>query len=495
MIDSLQLFTGVSENDNYIDPFGNIKVLRVYWKSRRKIKRVKSYDQETGEATYAFYPETYIINKDLGEEEKIFWINEAWEGTKIGDKIYVNMRPRVVQYNRLSNPSRCHFGIVGTIYNINDNKPFSMVDMMKPYNYLYDAVHDRLNKAIAANWGKLLELDFASVPKGWDIEKWMYYARTAHIAVKDSFKEGNIGAATGKLAGAFAANSRGAIDAETGNYIQNQVNLLEFIKMEMSEVVGITKQREGQISNRETVGGVERATLQSSHITEWIFTLHDDLKKRALECLIETAKIALRGRSKKFRYILDDFSLAIMDIPGDEFAENDYGLVVDNSPATNELSQKLDGLAQAALQNQSLSFSTIMKIYSNQSLAEIQRLIERDEQAIQERAQQQAEAEREAQLQQAEIVAQQQEADRMQRDEANIRDNDTRLMVAQINSMAKNEAEEDVEYSQEAKEKLMEQIREFDEKLKFEREKLNKETSLKEKQINVMKNRPSSSNK
>lgn len=61
------------------------------------------------------------------------------------------MRPKVVQYNRLSNPSRCHFGIVGSIYNMNDNKPFSLVDMAKPYNYLYDVIHDRLNKNLAAN--------------------------------------------------------------------------------------------------------------------------------------------------------------------------------------------------------------------------------------------------------------------------------------------------------------------------------------------------------
>ena len=66
----------------------------------------------------------------------------------------------------------------------------------------------------------------------------------------------------------------------------------------MSEVVGITRQREGQISNRETVGGVERATLQSSHITEWLFARHDDVKKRALECFLETAKIALKGKKK-----------------------------------------------------------------------------------------------------------------------------------------------------------------------------------------------------
>ena len=67
------------------------------------------------------------------------------------------MRPKPIQYNRLSNPSRCHFGIIGSIYNIGDQRAYSLVDMMKPYNYLYDVIHDRLNKAIAANWGKIME--------------------------------------------------------------------------------------------------------------------------------------------------------------------------------------------------------------------------------------------------------------------------------------------------------------------------------------------------
>jgi hypothetical protein len=246
VIDSYALFTGVGEPANaYVDDAGNIKVLRVYWKSRRKIKRVKSYDPNTGDEEYHFYPETYVLNTDLGEEEEIFWINEAWEGTKIGKSIYVNMRPRPVQYNRLSNPSKCHFGIIGSIYNLNDDRPFSLVDMMKPYSYLYDAIHDRLNKAIAANWGRILELDLAGVPKGWDINKWLYYAKINKIAVKDSFKEGNIGAATGKLSGMMNNASRGVIDAETGNHIQHHINLLEFIKMEMAEVAGISKQREG----------------------------------------------------------------------------------------------------------------------------------------------------------------------------------------------------------------------------------------------------------
>ena len=88
--------SGFSATSNYYDLQGNIRVLRLYWKSKRKIKKVKSYDPETGEELFDFYPETYIIDKEAGEEEEIFWINEAWEGTKIGPDIYVNIRPRIV---------------------------------------------------------------------------------------------------------------------------------------------------------------------------------------------------------------------------------------------------------------------------------------------------------------------------------------------------------------------------------------------------------------
>lgn len=506
----------ISTDGFYFDPFnlfsdsisnsllpydlaGNIKVLRMYWKSRRRIKKVKSYDPETGEEVYNFFPETYIIDKDNGEEEQIFYINEAWEGTKIGTDIYVNMRPRVVQYNRLSNSSRCHFGIIGSIYNLNDSRPFSLVDMMKRYNYFYDVIHDRLNKIMARNWGKLLRLDLAKIPKKWDIEKWMYYAKVNGIAVEDSFKEGNIGAASGKLAGALNNSSSGVIDAEFGNSIQSQINLLEFIKMEMSEVVGITRQREGQISNRETVGGVERATLQSSHITEWLFVIHDDVKRRVLECFLETAKIAFKGRSKKFQYILSDNSMRIMDIDGDEFAEADYGLVVDNSQGTQELAQKLDMLAQAALQNQTLSFSTIMRLYNSSSLAEKQRLVEKDEQAIQARNAQAQQQQMQAQQQIVQLENEQRLAEMQQKEQANIRDNETKIIVAQIQASNKEDGISEPE-TNEDRANLREKIREFDEKMRLEKEKLSFEREkhsddVRIKEKSLKKNKNTNSNK
>ena len=343
----------------------------------------------------------------------------------------------------------------------------------------------------------MVKLDLAMVPKGWEVEKWLHYAKTMHIAVIDSFKEGNIGPAKGKLAGNMANNSSGSIDAETGNYIQQQINLLEFIKMEMSDVAGIARQREGQVSNRETVGGVERANLQSSHITEWLFIIHDDVKKRALECFLETAKIALKGRSKKFQYILSDMSMKVMDIDGDEFAECDYGLVVDNGNGTQDLNSKLDTLAQAALQNQTLSFSSIIKLYNSSSIAEKTRMIEKDEEKLQ---QQQAQSQQETL--QAQQAANQAQLDmKMQelqaRDQINIRDNETKLLIAQMGTQIEDDGIQEVDPVK--KEELLEKIRQFDAKLILEKEKLTLDKQkhqddviLKNKQINKQVNRTTS---
>ena len=474
---------------------GNVRVLRVYWKSRRKIKKIKYYDQMTGEELYKLRDENYITQTALGEEETILWVNQAWEGTKIGDSIYVNMRPCPIQYNSLTNPSKCHFGIVGTIYNLNDDRPFSLVDMMKQYNYLYDAIHDRLNKMIARNWGKMITVDLAKVPAQWTMEKWMHFAKVHGIAVVDSFKEGNIGAATGKLAGALNNASNGVIDAEFGQSISSQIELLEYIKNEMSDVAGISRQREGQIANRETVGGVERATLQSSHITEWLFATHDDTKKRVIECFLETCKAAYKGSSAKFQYILPDKSIKMMEIDGEIFNECDFGIVVDNSTDTQKLASQMETLAQAALQNSLLDFSTIMKLYSSSSIAEKQRMVEANEKQIQERNAQ-AQQQQAQQLQQQAQMEQQTAMAKMEHEATmNTENNETKILVAQINAQARQLDDADVVentgMSEESRAKLDEEIREFDarlaldkERLAFDKDKAKTDARLKEKQIN-----------
>ena len=79
-----------------------------------------------------------------------------------------------------------------------------------------------------------------------------------------------------------------------------------------------------------------------------------------------------------------------------------------------------------------------------------------------------------------------------QEDMLNQRDNETKILIAQINASSKEEdGIVEPEYSQEAKDKLMENIRQFDERIKLDRERLEFDKSkakedarLKEKQIN-----------
>ena len=467
------------------DLSGNVRVIQMFWKSKRKIKKVKSYDEQ-GKEVYNFYTEQYVIDEAAGETEEIFWINQAWEGTKIGENIYINMGPCPVQYNRMSNPSCCHFGIIGTIYNFNESSPYSMVDMMKPFSYLYDVIHDRLNKLIAKNWGKIMPLDLARIPQGWNIDKWMYYARANNIAVYNSYNEGSEGASTGKIVG-MMNNNYPVLDAETGDIIQQHMNLLEYIKQEIGDVTGITKQRIGQIASRETVGGVERSTLQSTHITEWLFSQHDELKKRVLEAFIETAKIALRGRKKKFRFLLDDGNYELVEIDGDQFAESDYGLVVDNSTGTQQLNQNLDTLAQAALQNQLIDFSTMMRLYTSMSLSQKQRIVESAEKRRQQQAEQQQQQAMQLQQQQIEAQQQQAQAEMELKDKMNQRDNDSRILASQLEAEGYIKAAEakyagdhindgvEVPQTEDQRLKLQEQIREFDQRIALDRKKQQEE--------------------
>ena len=432
------------------DMEGNIRVLKVYWKSFRKIQKVKRYDAQTGEVQFSFFTEKYVADKAMGEESKWLWVSEAWEGTLIGGNmssnategntleggIFVRMRPRPIQYRKMSHPGRCHFGIIGQIYNMNTDKPFSLVDMMKPYNYLYDVLHFRLVDAISSSWGSILEYDIAKRPGDWSTAKWMYFAKVNHLAVIDSAKEGT-GPMQGKPVGALNNAGKGIMAANDAAYMQFLMQACEYIKTEMGEIAGINRQREGQIANRETVGGVERATLQSSYITEWLFAQHDDVKKRVCECFVDTAKAAAKGKDAiKFQYMTSEKSMKTMTIDGNLFAMNDYGLAVDYSGIFANINDKLEGMAQAAIQNGAIELSAMMSIWSSQSIAQKRRIIQKSEKKLMERQermqQQQIESQQQVAQMQMEFEAQKQQwAAQM-----NTENNQTKITIAQIQAGA-----------------------------------------------------------
>ena len=71
------------------------------------------------------------------------------------------------------------------------------------------------------------------------------------------------------------------------------------------------------------------------------------------------------------------------------------------------------------------------------------------------------------------MEAQMKEADMQLRDTMNQRDNETKILIASMNSQNQDDGIKEQEFSEEARANLMEKIRQFDERLKLDRERLN----------------------
>jgi hypothetical protein len=181
----------------------------------------------------------------------------------------------------------------------------------------------------------------------------------------------------------------------------------------------------------------------------------------------------------------------MVELDGDEFAECDYGLAVDNSSASQELNQNLQMYVQAGLQH-GMSMSTAIKTHQTRSLAEKAKIIEADERRRQEMAQQQQQQEMQLEQQklqqQAQIEQMKQEMEYRMHQE----DNQVKVLVAQINSQAEadrlalmNEEngitkQQELEYK---RRQLELDAQQFKEKLSLDKQKHQDDVRLKEKQI------------
>lgn len=419
------------------DTEGNVRVTRVEWRSLRKIGKLKYYNEETGDEEETVVPENYKPNKAKGEEVKWLWIGEWWEGVRIAEDIYIRMRPKPLQFRDMNNLSSCRPGFVGTYYSINTNKALSLYDRIKPYKYLYNVFAKRTELAFAKFKGVIGELNLAAVPDGWDVDKWLYYAEHLGWAVYDPFTEAKKGVAQGKLAGNFNTFGGRTMNFDLGAYIQQHIQMLEYIEGKIGEITGVSAQRQGQIEQRETVRGIERSISQSSHVTEHWFSVHENTKVRVMEMLLETAKYCHKNKKKKYQYVDDGLSNIIFDIDGDLLNESSYGIFIGNSADDMKMMNLIQDAATQAVQSDRITFSQYIDAISSESIANIKRKLEESEQVQQERkmeemrgAQEQAAQANEAMMQ---LEQQKLELERYKTD----MDNATTIRVTEMNNLAK----------------------------------------------------------
>lgn len=424
--------------DNPFDA-DHIKVWHCCWKSFKKIGFVSIFNPETEEVEEYQVDENY---KETGLEESVEWkwIIEIWEGYRIGKDMYLGIQPLEYQHVSMENPNAQKLPYTGAVYNNLNTKPRSLVSIMKPLQYMYIILWYRLELAIARDKGKVAVMDVTQIPKnmGIDVNKWMHYLSALGVAFVNPYETGwDIPGREGGRPSQF--NQMQAWDLSMSNVIAQYIQLMDKIEDMLAQLTGITPQRQGAISSSELVGNVERSVIQSSHITEPWFWVHNQVKKQVLTMLLDTAKFAWKGNKKSLHYVLDDATRAFINL-SDQFFNEDMDVFVDDSTKENQQIEMLRNLMQPAMQN-GASLLDIAEIITLDNVNLIkQRLQEIEEKRMQQmQEQQQREQEMQMQLQQAENEAKEEE---LMLKEAELdlqkykidQDNATKITVAQLNA-------------------------------------------------------------
>ena len=416
-----------------------VNVWHCCWKSFKKIFYVTTTD-DAGQHQINIVDETYQpVGNEISVEPD--WIVEVWEGYRAGSDLYFGIQPIEYQHVSIDNPNSQKLPYCGAIYSNTNSKPRSLVSILKPLQYMYIVLWYRLELAIARDKGKVVNMDITQIPKSMNISpaKWMHYLSSVGVNFINPYEEGwNIPGREGGKPAQF--NQITALDLTMSNVIAEYIQLMDKIEELAGTISGITAQREGAVSSSEMVGNVERSVVQSSHITEPLFWVHNQCKRRVLNMLLNTAKGAWEDTGKKkLQYIFDNGERAFLDITP-KFYYEDMDVFVSDTSKDLENIQKLQQLIQPAMQN-GASLLEAAEILTNDNFNIIKQKL-KDMQTRQEQMQQQqqeAEAQQQQQLQQMQNESKQQELmlqeaqmdlQRYQIDQ----DNQTKIAVAQINA-------------------------------------------------------------
>ena len=415
----------------------NINVWHCCWKSFKKIYYV-TYLDETGT------PQVEIANEDYqktGQEISVEpdWVVEVWEGYRAGTDLYFGIQPLEYQHVSIDNPNSQKLPYTGAVYSNTNSKPRSLVSILKPLQYMYIVLWYRLELAIARDKGKVINMDIAQIPKSMGItpERWLHYLSSVGVNFINPY-EGNPSDPNGSRASSF--NQFSSVDLTMGNVIAEYIQLMDKIEYLAGVISGITEQRQGQVSTHELVGNVERSVLQSSHITEPLFWVHAQCKRRALNMLLNTAKGAWEETGKKkLSYIFDTGERAFLDIDP-RFYYEDMDVFVSDTSKDLENLQALKQLIQPAMQNgASLLEAAEVLTTDNLNLLKQKLMDMQKRQEEVQQQQQQAEQEQAVQLQQMQNEQREQE---LMLEEAKMdlerykidQDNQTKIVVAEISS-------------------------------------------------------------
>jgi len=311
-------------------------VVTAYWQSKRKIYK-RTYMDESGYEQSDFVDETYKLCKSCGDislEKQ--WINQWYRGRKIGADIY-----DVAPLDFCSQPP-----IVGLINTTRNTQSKSPLQLLKPFQILYNIVMNQIRELLEKEIGVVFLGDLKAVPKSGSsdpIEDMLYTAKERGTLMIDTSQE-NTGSP-------LSFNQFSRIDLTRNEELRARVELSRAIKEEAWELIGISRQRLGSVLATETATGTNTALTQSYAQTEPWFQWHDYILQEVYQTLLDIAQyIEVKKPQTTLSYLNDDLEAVFLEISRDELLR-DLWVRVRSFSEDKDMLDQLKQLAQPAMQN------------------------------------------------------------------------------------------------------------------------------------------------
>lgn len=370
--DGLQDFLGLTSN---VSSFGyKYVVVRAYWVSKKKIGKLVYLD-EMGNEVVELVDENYksgMIPSQISLEWG--WVNEIYYGDRIGPDVY-HVKPfKLLPY----------LPIIGMLHEIKNTELRSLVDMMKPFQVLYNICMNQLYELLQKEIGNVASINIRRIPKIKDgddqdaLDMWEAEARERGIVFDDDSPENTKAPVTNQ---SVAKN----IDLTRSQEIQSRYNLAVALKNECWELVGMSKQRLGQITATETATGTNAALQQSYSQTESLFVAHEYLLLQLYQAILDASQyIESHKETSTISFITSEGESSFIQVNGNDLKMRDLKVFPTNRPEDTQMFNEIRMLSQAILQNGG-SVYDVVELYSTKSLREMKRTFKelRDKQEAQ----------------------------------------------------------------------------------------------------------------
>jgi hypothetical protein len=342
-------------------PTRKVNVLHCVWKGKKIVQIVTRINPETGEKEELELDEDYVHDPATETSERVV-TNEIYECTRIMPGMYVRKRPFPFQRNSMNNYSKTKLPYNGRNFSDLHSENTGLLELGLPTQLMYIIVTYTLERTLAKSKGKIAMVDKNSIPttNGWNEEKFLYYADALGYALVD---RNQVGVDKNY-------NTYQVLDLSLYESISRLIELQQHFKQEWDDLIGINRQRKGQTYASDAVGNNERATFQSTVITDMIFNLYEEFTERELQGLLDLSKFtALDGIYKLWND--SEVGNEILEIEPEDYCSAEFGTFVDSASEAIVLKNKLEATVQAMLQN-NVKPSTIWHILKSDNIAEME---------------------------------------------------------------------------------------------------------------------------